>query len=255
MRLPTIEIDDRLYEFVKRMKDRGRYKSLAHLVRDLLTKACAPHLIEEMPIVPADPALEWPILDKAWSCTECRNGQHCGGGVIHDDAGEFITIERNWKIRERWICICPQCCQHEMSDDGRSIQILASFPEAPRNVPITGYRPRRHGQPESWDPSIKEDTQPPKPATGTWLEQKKALLASQVVANAPPQQAYAGPSAHQMEDYPKLDYSNPSHDDMLDQFSADLRAWKLRHGVALDPEQEARDERKREILRNAPVQP
>jgi hypothetical protein len=38
-----------------------------------------------------------PMLEKTTICTKCRNGNHCGGGVIMED------------LDVRWMCVCREC--------------------------------------------------------------------------------------------------------------------------------------------------
>lgn len=38
-----------------------------------------------------------PMIEKTTVCIKCRNGQHCGGGVIFED------------VDTRWVCRCAKC--------------------------------------------------------------------------------------------------------------------------------------------------
>lgn len=44
-----------------------------------------------------------PMIDKSTTCAKCRDGNHCGGGVLMED-GEV-----------RWTCACPKCAPEVQS--------------------------------------------------------------------------------------------------------------------------------------------
>jgi hypothetical protein len=124
--MPTFEIDNELYRFVK-LKQKMEYRSLADTFRAALCTLCAPHLLSRIPKTNTEEWQTWPIVDKLLQkCPSCENGQHCGGGPMRGpDGADFTSDDLALRRQLRWVCMCWNCCELEIEnsykDDGGDV--------------------------------------------------------------------------------------------------------------------------------------